>query len=225
MLNRWVRYLPLRDLLNNSDAGLILEVGSGSLGLGEFFGKPFVGCDVSFDPKTFSSFILPVCASGTRLPFRDRTFGVVLCLDTMEHVPREFRPPFVRELLRVTRSVLILGAPMEEKAALADRRLHDYFQSKGLKEPSWLQEHMDLIREFPRRQEFVEMFEEGDIPFQVRRGESAWFHRVITILEHKSFMGRVTGKLSRHPWRILASPFLRLMNFTSSYRTYLIAQK
>lgn len=111
MLNRWVRYYPLVDLLANPGAETILEVGSGSLGLGEFVRRKFVGCDLTFEGGQRARTILPVSASGTRLPFRDASFGLVVCLDTMEHVPRHKREPFVRELLRVTEKTPDSGSP------------------------------------------------------------------------------------------------------------------
>ena len=225
MLNRWVRYLPIIDLLKKDYGVPVLEVGSGSIGLGEFLDQPFVGCDVLFNPKELARTIMPVTASGTKLPFRDGAFHTVLCLDTMEHVPRAARRPFVRELLRVTGSVLIIGAPMGAKASSADRKLHEYFLQEGREVPIWLKEHMELIADFPAIKEFEEMFGEAGVAFAVRRGESAFFHRAVIILEHTRYVGRVVKMWSANPLRILISPFLRLVNYSSTYRTYLVARK
>ena len=53
MLNRAARFFPilrqLKPQLPNGDS--LLEVGSGSLGLGEFWKGPFVGCDVTFPSR------------------------------------------------------------------------------------------------------------------------------------------------------------------------------
>src|SRR3712207_3074361 len=50
-------------------------------------------------------------ASGTALPFPDRSFDVVATCDTLEHVPQEGRSAFLRELRRVARRAVILAAP------------------------------------------------------------------------------------------------------------------
>ncbi len=225
MLNRWVRYLPVIDLLKKDNGLPILEVGSGSIGLGEFLDRPFVGCDVLFNPGEFSRTIMPVQASGTKLPFRDGTFDTVLCLDTMEHVPRAARLPFVKELLRVTRSKLIIGAPMGEKAASADQKLHEYFSREGKEVPLWLKEHMELMRDFPVVEEFEEMFRNAGVTVEMRKGESSLFHRTLIILEQTRFVGRAVRMWSVNPWRFLISPLLQLVNYSSTYRTYLVARK
>ena len=54
-----------------------------------------------------------VRADGAALPFADGRFDLVVSSDTLEHVAPERRPRFVRELLRVSRDAVILGAPFD----------------------------------------------------------------------------------------------------------------
>ena len=54
-----------------------------------------------------------VRASGVQLPFRDGAFDLVCSLDTLEHIPREHRPAFLSELLRVTRDGLYVAFPFD----------------------------------------------------------------------------------------------------------------
>jgi len=225
MLNRWIRYFPVRDLLDSDQAEPMLEVGSGNLGLGEFISRPFIGCDVLFDRKLILPLMTPVCASGTRLPFKDAAFNTVLCLDTMEHVPRSARRAFTEELLRVSKKVLIIGAPMGDAAAAADQRLHEYYDRRNVAEPLWLTEHISLIGEFPQASFFEEIVREMGFSCEIRKGESALVHRVVILLEHTRIIARGMILLSRMPWRYIILPLLRIMNRSASYRTYLVVRK
>ena len=225
MLNRWIRYFPIKDLLDAAEAEPILEVGSGNLGLGEFIARPFVGCDVLFDRNLILPTLSPVCASGTRLPFRDASFNTVLCLDTMEHVPQAARRAFTEELLRVARKVLIIGAPMGDAAAEADRKLHQHYMKRNVKEPSWLTEHISLINEYPQAAFFEGIVRDMGFSCEIRKGESAIVHRVVILLEHTRIIARGMILLSRMPWRYIILPLLRMMNRSASYRTYLVIRK
>lgn len=225
MLNRWIRYFPVKDLLDADQAEPILEVGSGNLGLGEFIARPFVGCDVLFEKNLILPTMTPVYASGTRLPFKDASFNTVLCLDTMEHVPRSARRAFTEELLRVAKKVLIIGAPMGDAAAEADQKLHEHYARGNTSEPLWLTEHISLIGEFPQAAFFEEIVREMGFSCEIRKGESALVHRVVILLEHTRIIARGMILLSRVPWRYIILPLLRVMNRSASYRTYLIVRK
>ena len=76
------------------------------------------------------------------LPFRDDAFGVVLCLDVLEHVPAAERAGFVQELARVAAERVILACPSSEAQAIDDL-LVTTFQTAGTALPSWLTEHYD----------------------------------------------------------------------------------
>ena len=91
MLNRAARFFPiLQELKRQLPAeGELLEVGSGSLGLGEFWNRTFVGCDVSFTTRPVNHMRAVAC-SGVQLPFGDRTFDAVVVSEVMEHVLHPF---------------------------------------------------------------------------------------------------------------------------------------
>ncbi|MBI4428612.1 MAG: hypothetical protein HY562_05800 [Ignavibacteriales bacterium] len=105
MLNLWIRYYPIIRFLKGK--GLVLEVGSGGLGMGEFVDRPFIGCNPVLNGDSFSTGLIPVIASGGSLPFRDDMFETVLCLDTVGHVNGPLRTRIVRELLRVAKTTLV----------------------------------------------------------------------------------------------------------------------
>lgn len=157
LLNHAARYFPiLRELLPHlAPGGRVLEIGSGSQGLGEFWSHPFVGCDVSFLYKP-NKLMMPVVCSGDRLPFSDGSFDAVVSSDVMEHVPPQKRWDVVAEALRVTREIAVFGFPSGPAAFLLDQQLYSDYKKRGIPPPIWLEEHMlhpfptsDLFRELP----------------------------------------------------------------------------
>lgn len=174
MLNRAARYFPLLEELHaESGAGIrILEIGSGSIGLGQFYKGSFVGCDVTFSTKPRMP-LVPVVASAAALPFSSQSFAIVISSDVMEHVPPQDRPKLISEALRVARNKAIFCFPCGEQALALDRALVDEYRTRGMDPPLWLQEHM----QYP--------FPDGDL-FQVvpagwkirsEANESLKFHR------------------------------------------------
>jgi O-antigen biosynthesis protein len=159
LLNRAARYLPilreLRELVDLQNGCRVLEIGSGSIGLGEFYPHPFVGCDVNF-PERPRPPMRAVVGSGTRLPFADRSFDVVVVSDVMEHVSPDGRPAVVSEALRVSRAVAVIGYPCGPSAQALDSKLHEQYLKRKMTPPAWLEEHMlfpfpdtDLFSELP----------------------------------------------------------------------------
>jgi SAM-dependent methyltransferase len=162
MLNWAARYYPILRVLKQrlAETDSLLEVGSGSVGIGMFYQGPFVGCDISF-PTHPKAPMLPVVASATTLPFGDRSFDAVVVSDVLEHVPPDQRMVVVREALRVVRKVAVFGFPSGQAAAECDRKLADAYDGRQGK-PAWLQEHM-LYQPFPTEDLFEELQHEWRI--------------------------------------------------------------
>jgi glycosyltransferase involved in cell wall biosynthesis len=114
-----------------------LDVGGSGGMLAEFLGDVRVvdlraGADVH------------VVADGRRLPFPDRAFDVVTCLDVLEHVPESDREALLDELLRTARCAVVVAGPYRspevEAAEQALREFHRYC-TNGISH-HWLDEHM-----------------------------------------------------------------------------------
>lgn len=157
MLNRAARFFPiLRQLrLELSRGATILEVGSGSLGLGEFWSSQFVGCDISFSSVPVANMRAVRC-SGHQLPFRDHSFDAVVVSDVMEHVPPHMRKQVIAEVLRVAGRMAVFGYPCGQDAFEIDKKLYRDYRVHKLSLPVWLEEHMvhpfpgeDLFKDLP----------------------------------------------------------------------------
>ena len=109
MINRAVRYLPILKLLQAESLPRqsILEVGSGPQGMGEYYPRCFVGCDVTFEARPKHPMV-PVVASALQLPFENSSFDAVIASDVLEHVPPQQRRDLVRETLRVARKIVLI---------------------------------------------------------------------------------------------------------------------
>lgn len=143
-MNWAARYYPILRVLDEHglrSSGSILEIGSGSAGLGTFRKVPFTGCDLSFPLPPLPP-MTPVIASATDLPFADESFDAVLASDVLEHVPPESREKVIRESLRTARRLAIFGFPCGAAAYELDRSLREMYRSRNLDVPEWLEEHM-----------------------------------------------------------------------------------
>lgn len=112
----------LVDLLETPPRRPVVDVG-GAPGFAESFLPEREVTVVDVEGKYPGRFVI---ASGTRLPFPDRTFAVGLALDTLEHVPAPDRRAFLAELQRVS-DVVILSAPFADGSVeLAEAALHEF---------------------------------------------------------------------------------------------------
>lgn len=93
----------------------ILEVSSGSNGLGDYLPFKFFGLDLKFEGKINSN-LIPIVGSVECLPFKDNTFDVVVSSDMLEHIKKRKRPKALNELIRVARERIIIAFPCGKKA-------------------------------------------------------------------------------------------------------------
>lgn len=56
-----------------------------------------------------------IMGSAHELPLKDRSYDVVTCIDTLEHMPARLRAPAVSEMLRVAARNVILVAPVDSE--------------------------------------------------------------------------------------------------------------
>ena len=139
MLNWLTRYAPaVAALESHGPLGSLLDVGSGPHGIACVRPEqPFVGVDIEFPSEPVETMVGLEITPGP-LPFADGAFDTVLCLDSLEHIPRPDRASFVAELARVAAGRLLIACPTDAAQA-SDDYLRAMWHDRIL--PSWLEEH------------------------------------------------------------------------------------
>jgi hypothetical protein len=209
LLNRAARYFPIIKILDEnklSSSRSVLEVGSGSIGLGQFRKVVFTGCDIYFPTPP-------------ELPFEDRSFDAVLASDVLEHIPPEARIKVVDECLRVCKSIAIFGFPCGPLAWDIDQKLHQSYLAAGEPAPVWLQEHMEHA--FPTSDVFAAV---TGWSIQEMPNEHLRFHLLMMQLERHHRINRAFCILLESvPW--LVRPILNLANRHPAYRKIFVLKK
>ncbi|MFA5891768.1 MAG: class I SAM-dependent methyltransferase [Actinomycetota bacterium] len=140
-----LRYAPVLRVLRELPADArVLEVGSGSEGIGTWWDRPFIGVDLAFSHRPMRH-MRAVVADGLRLPFPDGSFDAVVCVAVLTHVVG-CREALLDECLRVCRGSVVAVTPCGEEAALSDLRNAQWSARAGHPVPSWLD---DQIRSGP----------------------------------------------------------------------------
>jgi len=128
-------------LEGDGPAFAVLEVGGYPPQLAEFLpGREITVADViEGEAKGY------VRAEGGALPFPDKSFGLVVSLDTLEHVAPEYRAGFIAELCRVASQSVILAAPFASDAVkAADRAVFEFIRAHAGYEQPFLKEHLEI---------------------------------------------------------------------------------
>jgi SAM-dependent methyltransferase len=119
----------------------LLDVGCGPGGVATFLPKVQVtGVDLS-QPTSPPPNLRFVLGSITDLPFEDRAFGVVACVDTIEHLSPDERTAGIAELVRVADRDLIITCPNGDVARRSDDDFRGLLEAEDRPLPPWVIEH------------------------------------------------------------------------------------
>ena len=138
-----LRYYPVVKAIKklNLEDSKILEVGPGSLGIIPYLKREIDGVDVDFSgPKT--KLLNKIKGKANNLPFAKNAYDVAIFVDVLEHLRKEERQDAIYEILRVTKRLVVIVAPVGELAQEQDKKLDEYFFKKFSKRNQYLIEHV-----------------------------------------------------------------------------------
>jgi len=120
---------------------MLLDIGCGQLGVAAFLPHVSVmGTDI--DPPVASTPNLTFQqGSITALPFGDRSFPLVSCIDVLEHLSPQDRERGINELVRVATNAILVAYPQGKLAAAVDEEFRRACELHGKASPGWLIEH------------------------------------------------------------------------------------
>ena len=75
--------------------------------------------EINQSPKYLKDNVKSLYYDGKKLPFKNDSFEVVVCVDVLEHIPQQDRLNFIKEMLRVARKQLICSAPLGTQEHIA----------------------------------------------------------------------------------------------------------
>jgi GT2 family glycosyltransferase len=173
--DRLQRYSRVSELIDRLCTGLagpvrVLEVGCNVLNdFPRFFDPERVHvtrCDVYEDYSRDPEYVR-VDPDGP-LPFADESFDVVAGLEVLEHIPREKRPTFVAESLRVARRGAVFTCPNGTPAVrAAEQIVMAAFQARHNRPHDFLREHAEFG--LPTQDEVHTILRHLDVPHAVIR--------------------------------------------------------
>lgn len=120
----------------------ILEVGSGGLGIAPYLKMPVTGVDVEFKPP-FHPLLTKVVSRAEKLDFTDKSFDFVISSDMLEHLPPSKREKAVFEMMRVSKSGIIIGVPCGPEASGHDEELRREYIRIHKREFPFLKEQVE----------------------------------------------------------------------------------
>ena len=115
-LNLVLRYGPIVKMLKkigrkSRNELRILEIGSGSIGITRFYSGKVVGIDIEAE-KYNNPRLKFLKGSATKLPFKDKSFDIVISVDTLEHLARKEQIRMVQEAFRVAKKYILFTYPV-----------------------------------------------------------------------------------------------------------------
>lgn len=143
-LDKQLRFQSVAQRLRTEE--MILDVGGGRGDFLDFALCSGIIADLPPDKSLFGRVRVShpfVPFDGVRLPFKDKSFDTIVCLDTLEHVSKDRRPSLLRELQRVSSRRIILTFPERQfflPVLLAVARLYDQLRISSFMRKS-LEEH------------------------------------------------------------------------------------
>lgn len=155
-----LRYWPVIDIIkkNRLNDLKILEVGSGDSGITTYFKKEVIGLDVEFNEKK-NKWLKKIKYQGGKFPFAGNQFGLVISIDSLEHIARPQRQNHINEMLRVAKQGMIIVVPCGQLAEKHDRKMQDLYFEINKSYNKYLSEH--IANHLPGRDEIIKQIKKS----------------------------------------------------------------
>jgi hypothetical protein len=137
-----------------------------------------VGIDLSFD-RPVDSNMVPLIGNASRLPFRDGSFDLVLCIDVLQDVPAGLLPGVCIEMARVARGKVVITTPCGADAEASDRASLAWCRRRGMLPPSWLEQHVRTG--LPRAEVIRSALERSGLVREACATSVAWHERLFRL--------------------------------------------
>ena|GEM_PF-1070842 len=214
---------PILTKVREDGRAVLLDVGCGSPGLASLLTDvSIVGVDLEA-PTALMPNVKFQLGSILALPFPDRAFPVVACIDVLEHLPEEDRSRAVCELVRVASKAVLIACPHGKTAQESDETFRRVSIKYRRPLPSWVIEH--LQHPYPTAPAMTEYVQQAASParnpnLSLRYCETAAVTRLVRSVAARSdllygFVNLLAGVLSS---------LLPLPGARGSYRMVLLAE-
>ncbi|MEK6303080.1 MAG: class I SAM-dependent methyltransferase [Acidobacteriota bacterium] len=152
---------PVLDGVPVNGGPVLLDVGSGGLGVSTFLnGVRAIGVDREQPPAVADGLVFHR-GDITALPYLDRSFPVVSCIDVLEHLSLNAREKAIRELVRVASHAVLIACPHGEIAKECDEEFRRACEARNRSIPGWLTEHQR--QSYPVTSRIVKDIEEAAV--------------------------------------------------------------
>lgn len=220
-----LRYLPLVETINSSQAEpfSVLEVGSGGLGIAPYLKRTVIGIDMSFVPPVYPS-LTPVYGNALKLPFANSSYETVVSMDMLEHVKPADRQRAIDELIRVGKRLVCIGVPCGKLSENQDKQLHELFKQNRKHEFGFLQEHVE--NGLPNTSEITALLHSAAEKYQKKihlKTSGNINLRVRKFLMRGWLSENIFANIFFRKILLFAIPVLKRMNKPPFYRTLFIA--
>lgn len=147
---------------------------------------------------------LPSLEHPVKLPFADKSFDGCLISDVYEHIPADWRPGLLKEMLRVTDGLVLVGCPNgNEVVSRLDKMVFDFIWGKYSERFTPLEQHVEFGVE-PLEQILATLKVQGadHVAVLPENYVYRWIHMILIYFDLQH----------RNPYGHLFEPFNRIYN-------------